>query len=36
MSGGRPVDLAAEWNGEGLIPLGVAAAGTYCILAEEG
>jgi len=36
MSGGRPVDLAAEWNGEGLIPLGVAAAGTYRILAEEG
>lgn len=36
MSGGRPVDLAAEWNGEGLIPLGVAAAGTYYILAEEG
>ena len=36
MSGGRPVDLAAEWDGEGLIPLGVAAGGTYCILAEEG
>jgi hypothetical protein len=36
VSGGRPVDLAAEWNGEGLIPLGVAAAGTYYILAEEG
>ena len=36
MSGGRPVDLAAEWDGEGLIPLGVAAGGTYRILAEEG
>jgi hypothetical protein len=36
MSDGRPVDLAAEWNGEGLIPLGVAAAGTYRILAQEG
>jgi hypothetical protein len=36
MSGGRPVDLAAEWDGEGLIPLGVAVGGTYCILAEEG
>jgi hypothetical protein len=36
ISGGRPVDLAAEWDGEGLIPLGVAAGGTYRILAEEG
>jgi hypothetical protein len=35
LSGGRPVDLAAEWDGEGLIPLG-AAAGTYRILPEEG
>jgi hypothetical protein len=36
MSGGWPVDLAVEWDGEGLIPLGVAAGGTYRILAEEG
>jgi hypothetical protein len=36
LSGGQPVDLAAEWDGEGLIPLGVAAGGTYRVLPEGG
>jgi SWIM zinc finger len=34
LSGGRPVNLAAEWYGEGLIPLGVVAGGTYRVLPE--
>jgi hypothetical protein len=29
LSGGHPVDLAAEWDGEALLPLGVVAGGTY-------
>jgi hypothetical protein len=36
LSGGRPVDLAAEWDGERLLPLGVLAGGKYLILREEG
>jgi hypothetical protein len=32
LSGGRPVDLAAEWDGERLLPLGVVAGRTYRIL----
>jgi hypothetical protein len=32
LSGGRPVDLAAEWDGEGLLPLGALAGGTYRVL----
>lgn len=32
LSGGYPVDLAAEWNGETLRPLGVMAAGEYTLL----
>jgi hypothetical protein len=34
LSGGQPVNLAAEWYGEGLIPLGVVAGGTYRVLPE--
>ena len=29
LSGGYPVDLAAEWNGEALLPIGMMAQGTY-------
>jgi hypothetical protein len=29
MAGGRPIDLAAEWNGETLLPLGVYTDGEY-------
>jgi SWIM zinc finger len=36
LSGGRPVDLAAEWDGEGLLPLGVVAGGSYHILEGGG
>lgn len=32
LSGGHPVDLAAEWNGETLRPLGVMAEGEYTLL----
>jgi hypothetical protein len=32
LSGGAPVDLAAEWDGETLLPFGVAVAGTYHLL----
>jgi SWIM zinc finger len=32
LSGGLPIDLAAEWNGEMLIPLGVLAENAYHIL----
>lgn len=32
LSGGHPVDLAAEWDGETLRPLGVMAEGTYTLL----
>jgi hypothetical protein len=34
LSGGTPVDLAAEWDGEALLPLGVLADGTYHLLTE--
>jgi hypothetical protein len=34
LSGGRPLDLAAEWDGAALTPLGVLADGTYHLLAE--
>jgi hypothetical protein len=36
MSGGRPVDLAAEWDGEKLLPLGLVAGGTYHVLQGDG
>ena len=29
LSGGRPVDLAGEWDGESVRPLGAVADGTY-------
>jgi len=32
LSGGAPVDLAGEWNGEALLPLGVMAEGAYAPL----
>lgn len=32
VSGGRPVDVAGEWDGEALTPLGVAAEGRYYLL----
>lgn len=32
LSGGHPVDLAAEWDGETLRPLGVMATGEYTLL----
>jgi hypothetical protein len=34
LSGGRPLDLAAEWDGEALRPLGALADGTYHPLVE--
>jgi hypothetical protein len=36
LSGGRPVDLAAEWDGETLAPLGLLADGAYFPLTEAG
>jgi hypothetical protein len=36
LSGGHPVDLAAEWDGESLLPLGVVAGGAYRILRGDG
>jgi hypothetical protein len=36
LSGGRPVDLAAEWDGETLAPLGVLADDAYFPLTEAG
>ena len=36
LSGGHPVDLAAEWDGEMLLPLGVVAGGTYRVLQGDG
>ena len=36
LSGGHPVGLAAEWNGETLLPLGVVAGGTYRVLPGGG
>jgi hypothetical protein len=32
LSGGNPVDLAGEWDGEALLPLGVLAEGAYAAL----
>jgi hypothetical protein len=29
LSGGSPIDLAAEWNGEALLPIGIMAQGAY-------
>ncbi|HEX9036591.1 MAG TPA: SWIM zinc finger family protein [Ktedonobacterales bacterium] len=34
VSGGQPVDVMVEWNGETLLPLGVIAVGTYTPLTE--
>jgi hypothetical protein len=34
LSGGQPLDLAGEWNGEALLPLGTAVAGRYYRLSE--
>src|SRR5215203_3587194 len=36
LSGGHPVDLAAEWDGEVLLPLGVVAGGTYRMIQGDG
>ena len=36
LSGGHPVDLAAEWDGEMLLPLGVMARGTYRMIQGDG
>ena len=35
LCGGAPVDLAAEWNGESLAPLGVLADGAYHLLGVD-
>ncbi|HVA92964.1 MAG TPA: SWIM zinc finger family protein [Chloroflexota bacterium] len=34
LSGGMPVDLAGEWTGEALLPLGVMTEGAYHLLGE--
>ena len=34
LSGGAPVDIAGEWNGAALLPLGVLADGSYHLLGE--
>jgi len=36
LSGGAPVDLAAEWDGESLRPLGAMAEGAYHLLTSGG
>ncbi len=36
LSGGHTVDLAAEWDGEALLPLGVVAEGTYRMIQGDG
>jgi hypothetical protein len=36
LSGGHPVDLAAEWDGEMLLPLGIVTGGTYRIVRGDG
>jgi hypothetical protein len=36
LSGGHPVDLAAEWDGDALLPLGVVAEGSYRMIQEDG
>ena len=35
VSGGAPVDLAGEWDGEAILPLGVVAEGAFYQLREE-
>jgi hypothetical protein len=35
ISGGAPVDLAGEWDGDMVLPLGVVADGAYSRLQEE-
>ena len=35
LSGGYPVDLAAEWDGEALLPIGVVADGIYHMIPGE-
>jgi len=35
VSGGRPVDIAGEWNGRVLFPLSVAAEGSFHPLRGE-
>ena len=35
LSGGSPVDLAGEWNGDALLPLGVLANGAYRLVGEQ-
>jgi hypothetical protein len=34
LSGGAPLDLAGEWNGEALLPLGAIVSDTYYPLGE--
>lgn len=34
ISGGHPVDIAGEWDGEALLPLGVLAEGEYTLLLQ--
>jgi hypothetical protein len=34
LSGGHPVDVAGEWDGAAILPLGVVADGAYCVLAR--
>jgi len=36
LSGGQPLDLAGEWDGEALLPLGASVEGTYFPLWEAG
>jgi hypothetical protein len=36
LSGGHPVALAAEWDGETLLPLGVVASGMYRMVQGVG
>ena len=36
LSGGRPIDLAGEWDGDELIPLGMMAGGAYHLLRRDG
>ncbi len=35
LSGGTPVDLAGEWNGDALLPLGVLTNGAYRLVGEQ-
>jgi hypothetical protein len=32
LSGGHPIDLAGEWDGEAILPLGIVAGGSYRVL----